>query len=202
MTRRIFFSFAYEDVANFKVNVVRNNWLLKHKSESFVDGSIWENEKTKKDDHIKELINYGLAGTSVTCVLIGSSTANRRWVKYEIVKSFDKGNGILAVQINRIRGLVGRTCRGINPLERLGLQISKDGRQISFYELIDRRWWKYEDVPRINNKMSNSLYFGEYKYPGQFYRFSDLFATLCWNLDNGNNHFSTWTEMAAQQVGR
>lgn len=70
MARRVFFSFAYEDVVNFKVNVVRNNWLLKHKSESFLDGSIWENEKTKKDDDIKDLINYSLTGTSVTFVLM------------------------------------------------------------------------------------------------------------------------------------
>lgn len=97
---------------------------------------------------------------------------------------------------------MGRTARGFNPLDRLGLQISEDGRRISFYELIDRRWLEYEDLPGINNKMSNSLYFDEYNHLGQFYRFSDLFATLCWDLDNGNDHFSTWTEMAAQQVGR
>lgn len=202
MPRSVFFSFAYEDVANFKVNVVRNSWLLKHKSESFVDGSIWENEKTKSDAEIKDLINFGLNGTSVTCLLIGANTASRRWVKYEIVKSFDKGNGIVGVHINRIKGLPGTSTRGQNPLERLGLQLSDDGKRIAFYELRDRAWWEYADLPSISNKQSNTLYFDQYKYFGEFYRFSDLFGTLCWDLDDGVNHFSTWVEMTAQQAGR
>ncbi len=36
-------------------------------------------------------------GTSVTCVLIGSQTANSRWVKYEIEQSIEKGNGLLGI---------------------------------------------------------------------------------------------------------
>lgn len=202
MSRSVFFSFAYEDVANFKVNVVRNSWLLKDRSNTFVDGSIWETAKTKGDDEIMGLIDNGLTGTSVTCVLVGSGTASRRWVKYEIVKSFEKGNGVLAVHINRIRGLFGRTARGQNPLERLGLEVSSAGDKITFYELIDRSWWEYDDLPKINNKRSNTLYFDDYRHLGQFYKFSELFGTLCWSLDNGNSHFPNWIEMTASQAGR
>jgi hypothetical protein len=202
MPRSVFFSFAYEDVSNFKANVVRKSWLLRHPAETFVDGSIWETAKTKSVNQIKELIGDGLSGTSVTAVLIGSSTASRRWVKYETVRSFDKGNGLLGVHINRIRGLFGRSTRGQNPLERLGLQLSGDGSRITFYELIDRTWYEYEDFPSINNKKSNTLYFDQYKYFGEFFRFSDLFGTLCWDFDDGAHNFSTWVEMAAQQAGR
>lgn len=97
MTRFVFFSFAYDDVKNFKVNVVRNSWLLKNKESTFIDGSIWEQSKTKGDAFLKTLIEAGMKNTSVTAVLIGECTANRRWVNYEIVKSFDKGNGILGI---------------------------------------------------------------------------------------------------------
>jgi len=159
-------------------------------------------KKTKSDSEIKDLINSGLSGTSVTCVLVGSSTASRRWVKYEIIKSFDRGNGLLAVQINRITGRFGRTTRGQNPFDRLGLEISEDGSRIAFYELTDRGWWEYLDLPAINNKKANTLYFDDYRHFGQFYRFSELFGTLCWDLDDGNNHFSSWIEMAASQAGR
>lgn len=69
MARYVFFSFSYEDVRNFKVNVVRNNWLLKHQEDTFIDGSIWETAKTKGDFHIKNLIEKGLTKTSVTAVL-------------------------------------------------------------------------------------------------------------------------------------
>jgi hypothetical protein len=46
MARFVFFSFDYSDVGNFRVNVVRNSWLLKNKQETFVDGSIWESAKS------------------------------------------------------------------------------------------------------------------------------------------------------------
>ncbi|PQJ12630.1 hypothetical protein CJD36_002490 [Flavipsychrobacter stenotrophus] len=84
MARYTFFSFDYEDVKNFKVNVVRKSWLINHDTDTFIDGSIWEKEKSKGAAVIKNLINEGLKQTSVTAVLIGDETASRRWVKYEI----------------------------------------------------------------------------------------------------------------------
>src|SRR5438046_2389562 len=104
MPRYIFFSFAYDDVKNFRVNVVRNSWLLNNNQETFIDGSMWEKAKAKGPAYIKRLIDSGLNQTSVTAILIGSTTANRRWVNYEIIKSFERGNGILGIHINRIKG--------------------------------------------------------------------------------------------------
>lgn len=206
MARNVFFSFAYEDVKNFKVNVVRNNWLTKDRENTFVDGSIWENSKTKGDAALKKLIEEGLNSTSVTAILIGQNTANRRWVNYEIVKSFDKGNGIIGIHINRIKGTTGLTAKGLNPLDRLGLQISEDGAKIRFYELENRKWYEYADLPIINNKKSNTLYFGHHwlygNNYGKFYRFSEFFKLGCWDTDNGNLNFSRWIEEAAKQAGR
>ena len=138
MARFVFFSFAYDDVKNFKVNVVRNSWLLKNKEETFVDGSIWETAKSKGDTFLKNLIEKGLKNTSVTTVLVGEDTANRRWVNYEIVKSFERGNGIFGIHINRIKGRTGLTSRGQNPLDRLGFEVSSEGTKIRFYELINK----------------------------------------------------------------
>lgn len=202
MARFVFFSFAYDDVKNFKANVVRQSWLLKNREETFVDGSIWETAITKTDSEIKELIDIGLHKTSVTIVLIGGNTANRRWVNYEIIKSFDKGNGIIGIHINRISGRTGKTTRGKNPLERLGFQITEDGRKIYFYELINKKWISFIDLSVINNKKSNTLFTDNQKEFGQFFRFSDLFATMCWNLDDGYQSFSNWIEDAANQAGR
>lgn len=202
MARSVFFSFAYEDVKNFKVNVVRQSWRTKFDDETFVDGSIWETDKTHEPEEIMELIGDGLSGTSVTTILIGESTANRRWVNYEIVRSFDKGNGILGVHINRIRGTCGATPRGKDPLVRLGLEVVDEGARINFYELVNGQWYVYDDLPSIRNKKSNSLYFDEYQQFNKLYRFSELFGTLCWDLDNGYQHFASWIRFAAQQVGR
>ena len=206
MPRYSFFSFCYEDVKNFKVNVVRNSWLLNHSTDTFIDGSIWEKEKSKGPTVIKNLIEIGLKKTSVTTILIGDETAERRWVKYEIVKSFEKGNGILGIHINRIRGKEQViSSRGLNPLDRLAFQISEDGKKIRFYELVNRKWVTFADLPEINNKKSNTLYFEDGWFSNEFgklFRFSDKFDTYCWINDNGHKNFSTWVDNAAEQAGR
>jgi hypothetical protein len=207
MARYTFFSFAYDDVKNFKANVVRNSWLLNQSSDTFVDGSIWEKEKSKGATVIKNLIDIGLKRTSVTTVLIGEGTSDRRWVKYEIVKSFDKGNGFIGVHLNRIKGKEQAiSARGLNPFERLAFQISEDGKKINFYELVNRKWIVFADLPDINNKKSNTLYFEDSFLKGndfgKSFRFSDKFKTYCWVNDSGFKNISTWVENAAEQAER
>ncbi len=207
MPRYTFFSFCYEDVKNFKVNVVRNSWLLNHSSDTFIDGSIWEKEKSKGTTAIKNLIETGLKKTSVTAILIGDETADRRWVKYEIVKSFERGNGILAIHINRIRGKEQViSSRGLNPLDRLAFEVSDDGKKINFFKLTNRKWIAFSDLPEINNKKSNTLYFDEGWFGindfGKSFLFSEKFETYCWVNDNGHNNFSSWVDEAAEQAGR
>jgi MTH538 TIR-like domain (DUF1863). len=206
MARYVFFSFDYEDVKNFKVNVVRNSWLINNSQSVFIDGSIWESEKSKGADVIKDLIADGLSQTSVTAVLIGENTYSRRWVKYEIVKSFEKGNGLFAVHINRIKGRTGLTARGLNPFDKLGFEISNDGKKISFFELINRHWYGYADLPMINNKKTNSLHFTDHWWSGnefgKFFRFSEKFPTYCWDFDEGHPNFSGWTEIAVKEFSK
>jgi hypothetical protein len=99
--RRVFFSFHYENDVWRASNV--------RKSGSFVaragwgDASLWEEAKRKGPDAIRRLIEDGLKGTSVTAVLIGSETANRPWVNYEIQKSIERGNGLLGVRIQNVK---------------------------------------------------------------------------------------------------
>jgi hypothetical protein len=203
MARRVFFSFHYDDVKSFRVNVVRNAWVVQGKrEESFVDGSLWEKAKTNGTTAIKNLIdNIGLKHTSVTAVLIGGDTHDRRWVKYEIVRSFERGNGIFSVNINRIKDKSGSiSSKGLNPLDRLGLRISRDGRKIEFLEFVDRKWQLFADLPEINNKKSNTIYFPSSfwgnKHWGEAYKFSDFFPTYDWVKDSGSKNFPDWVESA------
>ncbi|MBO4614274.1 MAG: TIR domain-containing protein [Bacteroidales bacterium] len=205
--RYTFFSFCYDDVLSFRANVVRNSYITKYGKDKFIDGSIWEDAKTKSPTKIKELIdNSGIKNTSVTAVLIGDHTANRRWINYEIVKSFEQGNGILGIYINRIKDKTGHiTHKGLNPLDRLALHVSDDGKTISFYELKDGKWRQFYDLPTINNKKSNTLFFEDGWFNSDFgktFRFSELFQTYCWVNDNGYNNISQWIEEAAEQAGR
>jgi hypothetical protein len=117
MARRVFFSFKYkEDVS--RAMVVRNSWVTQGKEAAgFIDAADFEELKDQGDDAIKEWIDDQLDGTSVTVVLVGASTCSSRWVKYEIDKSEEIGNGLLGIDISKIKNLDGKTSErcGIIP---------------------------------------------------------------------------------------
>ena len=103
MARRVFFSFHYDDVT--RANVVRNSDQITRRYDGairFYDKSLWEEAKKQGSLAIKRMINRGLKGSSVTCVLIGQHTWHRRWVRYEILKSLVRGNGIVGVNIHDV----------------------------------------------------------------------------------------------------
>ena len=127
MAKRIFFGFHYEDVKTFRANVVRNHWLTKKDSQDagFFDASIWEGAQKHGDQAVKRLINSNLGNTSVTCALVGSETWNRRWVRYEILKSYDRDNLLFGVHINSIKDKNQQTFgQGRNVFDYLGFVIS------------------------------------------------------------------------------
>lgn len=108
MARRVFFSFKYTDVS--RAMVVRNSWVTQEKEAAgFVDAAEFEKIKRQGDSAIKRWIDNQLKGTSVTVVLVGQHTCNSRWVKYEIQKSIEIGNGLLGIDISKIKDLQGNT---------------------------------------------------------------------------------------------
>jgi len=108
MVRKVFFSFKYEDVS--RTNVVRNSWVTQGKEAAgFIDAADFEDLKRQGDAAIKNWIDKQLEGTSVTVVLVGEETCNSRWVKYEIEKSKKIGNGLLGIDISKIKDLQGNT---------------------------------------------------------------------------------------------
>jgi MTH538 TIR-like domain (DUF1863). len=110
MARKAFFSFHYErDV--WRASQVRNSWITKPDRETagFWDSADWEKVKGKGDAAIKKWIDDQLIGTSVTVVLIGAETSNRDYVKYELEKSWERGNGIMGIYIHNIKNSKGET---------------------------------------------------------------------------------------------
>ncbi len=149
MAKRVYFCFHYQDVVDFRANVVRNHWLTKPDREAagFFDASLWEKARKQGDVAIKRLINSGIDGTSATCVLIGSHTYARRWVRYEIMKSFKKGNSIFAIHINSIPGKDRQTkLPGPNPLPYLGVTYSDSGITATLHEVVNGQWREYTEV--------------------------------------------------------
>lgn len=110
MARRVFFSFHYQNDI-WRVNQVRNSHVVEGcAAAGFQDASLWEEALRKGDAAIKRMIDKGLEGTTVTAVLIGSQTASRPYVDYEIARSVERGNGLLGVHIYHLKDALGRTA--------------------------------------------------------------------------------------------
>lgn len=192
MAKRVFFSFHYQDVIDFRANVVRQHWVTKDDREEagYFDASLWESTKRSGEESLKRLINGGLDGTSVTSVLVGSETYARRWVRYEIFKSLGKGNRLFGVHINGITGKDRQTKPlGPNPFDYLGVRFAQDGNSVSLFEWDGAQWITYKDLQGWS--------FPEPKLQsvrGQFYQLSKWYPLYDWNANDGFNNFPTWTE--------
>lgn len=102
MSRKVFFSFHYENDVN-RAMVVRNSWVTQGTEKAgFIDKAEFESVKRQGQKAIEKWIDSQLVGTSVTVVLIGSETLERDFVQYEIRKSIEKGNAIIGIKINNI----------------------------------------------------------------------------------------------------
>ncbi|MDW5562727.1 MAG: TIR domain-containing protein [Methanomassiliicoccus sp.] len=117
MARKAFFSFHFErDI--WRVCQIRNSWVTKPTIDEagYMDAASWEAVKKSGDDAIRRWINNQLDGTSVTVVLFGKETYSRDWVRYEIERSIQKGNGFLAIDLNGLKDQYGNIDPpGTNP---------------------------------------------------------------------------------------
>jgi MTH538 TIR-like domain (DUF1863) len=191
MANRVFFSFHYQDVIDFRANVVRNHWLTKPDREAagFFDASIWESAKRQGDISLKRLINGGLENTTNTCVLIGSDTYARPWVRYELLKSFRRGNHLFGIHINSIKGKDGLTKpTGANPLQYLGVTYSSGGKEATLWEVIGGNWVKYD---KIEGTATYAVNVPE-QYRNKGFNLSNWYPSYDWNTNEGFTKFATW----------
>ncbi len=106
--RKVFFSFEYGDVS--RAMIVRNSWVTRGvKEANFIDKAEFEEVQRKGDDSVKAWIDKQLDGTSVTVVLVGQNTCRSKWVRYEIEQSEKRRNGLLGIDISKIKDLQGNT---------------------------------------------------------------------------------------------
>jgi hypothetical protein len=118
MARRAFFSFHYSNDI-WRANQVRNcNVVAGVEAAGFFDHSEYLEAKKQGEDGMKRMINRNLRNTSVTVVLIGTETASRPWVRYEIAQSISQKNGLLGIYIHHLKDQDGnyQWFRGPKPL--------------------------------------------------------------------------------------
>src|SRR4051794_28373371 len=109
MARRVFFSFEYQNDVQ-RAMVVRKSAVTQGKEAAgFIDAAEFEKLKNQGDDVVKKWINDQLDRTTVTVVLVGLHTCSSKWVKYEIDQSKKRGNGMLGIDVSKIKDFAGNT---------------------------------------------------------------------------------------------
>jgi len=180
---------------------------------SFYDSSLWESRKLEGDEAVKRLIREGVEYTSAVCVLIGSETWLRRWVKYEIARAIIDGRGLLGVHLNSIRHHQTRTphTRGYNPFEFMAVGKVQQG------ILSAPKYFMYEKVA-VPNGIAGYKFewhrYGDYTnsvplpawladpQPGYVTPLSDNTIVYDYIADNGHQNIGRWIDHAAQRAGR
>ncbi|SLK08728.1 TIR domain-containing protein [Novosphingobium mathurense] len=195
--RRVFYSFHYDDV--FRVNHVRNAGKIRAvdrgRQLTPQDRSLWERVKRTNPANLRRVIDARLQGTSVTCVLVGSETWEREWVRYEIARSFFRGNGLLAVHIDKCpcpRNGISR--QGANPLAYLAL-----GWDMRIYEHVAGGWYHYS---KIQQRMTSWPRWLPKPSHGRVMPLSEGTASYDWKLHDGYRNLLRWTDAAAKIAGR
>lgn len=183
------------------MNQVRQSWRYRkentREAEGFFDGSIWERSKRTGPDSLKELIRQGIKNTSVTCVLVGAQTYQRRWVRYEIARSVVKGNGLLAAKVHRLydgQGYV--SAEGPSPLDYMGVYCAGD--RVLLAEQDGRTWVQYGDYAQAVELPPTWVR----PHDTNVIRLSSYAGCYCYKSQNGSENFSSWVRQAAADVGR
>jgi hypothetical protein len=134
MIRKVFYSFHFDNDCQ-RVSQVRNIGHLED-NKPMKDNS-WEEIKKKGDAAVEKWIADELSGRSCTVVLIGSQTADRKWVKHEIQQSWKLGKGVVGVHIYGLQNLAGeKSTKGSNPFEKFTIEngSKKLSSQIKVYD--------------------------------------------------------------------
>jgi hypothetical protein len=205
--RRAFFSFHYDDI--MRVNNARNSWKIDHPEadnmRNFYDGSLWESKKLQGPDALKRLVREGVQQTSAVCVLVGTHTWSRRWVRYEIARAVIDNRGLLAVHINNINHHqypYGPHPLGHNPLAWFA--IGKDNTVLyqppKYYLHLwnGNAWERYKDY---TDPVSRPAYVPD-MLAGHLTQLSAVTPIYDFKQHQGHKNMGSWIDSAAITVGR
>ncbi len=120
MARKVFFSFHYQPDC-VRASQVRNIGVIE--GNPTATDNDWETITRGGDAAIQRWIDNQLSGRSCTIVLIGKDTAGRKWINYEIEKSWNASKGVLGIYIHNLKNFSGsQTTMGSNPFSGFTLK--------------------------------------------------------------------------------
>ncbi len=157
MARSAFYSFHYQLDA-WRAQQVRNMGVIEGNKPASPND--WEEVQRGGDAAVDRWIDQQMKGTSCTIVLVGSQTAQRKWVKREIQKTWGNGKALLGVYIHGLKDKDGRTAsQGANPFSDFTIDVTdpfwgKQKKRLSDIVMVhDQPWaWDSSGVYRTINE--------------------------------------------------
>jgi hypothetical protein len=117
MARKVFFSFHYDNDC-WRTQQVRNIGMIEGNTP--VSSNDWEQVKRGGATAIAKWINGQLSGRLCTVVLVGAETANREWVRHDLVDSWKSKKGLVGIRIHNLKDSGGKqSVAGPNPFDRI-----------------------------------------------------------------------------------
>lgn len=145
MKRQVFYSFHFDNDV-MRVQQIRHIGVIEGNEP--VSPNNWEEIRRIGKNAVKKWIDDNMKYKSCVVVLVGSETASRKWVDYEIRKAWNEGKGIFGVYIHNLKDPRTGTCRkGANPFDNVLL---KNGQKLSsLVPCYDPNSWDaYNDIAK------------------------------------------------------
>ncbi len=123
MARQCFYSFHYAPDC-YRAAQVRNIGVIE--GNRTASDNTWESVKSQGEAAIKRWIDSQMKGRSCTIVLVGTNTAGRKWINYEITESWNSGMGVVGIRIHGLKNSRSEISTwGDNPFDKLTFETSK-----------------------------------------------------------------------------
>jgi hypothetical protein len=120
MARKVFYSFHYTP-DSWRASQVRNIGAIEGNQPA--KDNDWETITKGGDAAIETWIADQMKGRTCVIVLIGSGTANRKWINHEIAKGWNDGKAVLGIYVHNLKNSDGKTStKGSNPFDHVSLK--------------------------------------------------------------------------------
>jgi hypothetical protein len=131
--RQVFYSFHFDNDV-MRTQQVRNIGVIEGNKP--VSANDWETAR-KTPGGVEKWIDENMKYKSCIIVLVGSETAIRPWVKYEIRKAWEDSKGVFGIYIHNLKDprysnmspLYGKCTQGKNPFDQF--TFTNGGAQLS-----------------------------------------------------------------------
>jgi len=143
MARRVFYSFHYKP-DNWRASQVRNMGVIEGNRPC--SDNDWETITQGGDEKIKKWIAEQLDGKSCAVVLIGTNTADRKWINHEIVTAWDDKKGVVGVYVHNLQNSdQQQSTKGANPFA--SIKYGDSGKMLSsIVKAYDPPYWTSTSV--------------------------------------------------------